>query len=885
MLKMANFFVSEPYMAAIFREIIRLLLWLRYRVSIKGIDDIAERGTKGILFLPNHPALIDPVILSVYLHKKFRPRPVANEIQINRPLIRSLAEAVKVLTIPDIAQTGIKGGDTIKTVLQSAISALRKGDNILLYPGGHLSRGRYEDIGANSAVETIFNALPDIRVVLVRTKGLWGSRFGHGGKTPVMLGEVLVKACKSLLLNGIFFGPRRKVEIDLCEPEDFPRCKGRSAINSYLETFYNKDAPPALYVPYTVWERGASRILPEPELKKIDGDIAAVPPAVRKTVFNYLKEITGIDKIKNEFRLAHDMGMDSLARAELVAWISREFGFTQGDSDSVRTVSDCLLAASGQALLSGSEILKPVPSKWFKKNGNHNIGMVPEGDKITDVFLNQFYQNPGGIVIADQAGGIKTYRQIVIGILALQTKIKNLTGAGVGIMLPASVAASVVYMTSRFAGKIPVMINWTVGERSLKHCLGLTEVKHVITSRLLADKLKSSGISLNSIEDKFVFLEDIASKLTKFQKAAAFIKSYFFTGGLRKADVPDTAVILFTSGSEDLPKAVPLTDNNLLTNIRDITKGLTLTHKDILIGMLPPFHSFGLTGTLLIPLCTGIRTVYHPNPTEAVTLSALIKAYKVSILAGTPAFLNGIARAAKPSQLSSLKLAFAGAEKCPESVYGALNRSCPHLKVLEGYGITECSPVVSCNHPENPRPGTIGKVVESLDHVIINSKTGQRVPLNTQGMLLVRGQSVFNGYLNYTGASPFVEFEEKSWYKTGDLVKEDADGILTFCGRLKRFIKLGGEMISLTAIENVLSACLATDEDEGPFLAIEATPDHERPEIVLFTVRDLERNLVNRILRNSGLSPLHNIRRVIKIDSIPVLGTGKTDYRSLWNSK
>ena len=156
-------------------------------------------------------------------------------------------------------------------------------------------------------------------------------------------------------------------------------------------------------------------------------------------------------------------------------------------------------------------------------------------------------------------------------------------------------------------------------------------------------------------------------------------------------------------------------------------------------------------------------------------------------------------------------------------------------------------------------------------------------------MLLVRGRSIFNGYLNYNGASPFVDFEGKSWYKTGDLVKEDSDGILTFCGRLKRFIKLGGEMISLPAIENVLSACFSTEEDEGedegPVLAIEATPDDEHPEIALFTTRNMDRSLINQKIRNSGLSPLHNIRRVVKVDSIPVLGTGKTDYRSLWNSK
>ncbi|MCD6184613.1 MAG: AMP-binding protein [Deltaproteobacteria bacterium] len=867
-------------MPFICREIIKLLLWLRYRITIKGIHHIAARGTKGILFLPNHPALIDPVILNAYLNKKFKPRPIAYESQINRPVIRSLAMAVRALSIPDMVTAGAKGSDRIKKVLGIAVSALQEGDNILLYPAGHLTDSKFENIGGNSGVETILNAAHDTRVVLVRTSGLWGSSFGRGNGEHVRLSSVLFKACKSLILNGIVFGPRRRVMIELYEPDDFSRHKGKAAINKYLEFFYNTDVSPCTYIPYTIWERGGARQFPEPEQKKIDGEISAVPDATRKTVINYLKDLTGIDKVDDSFRLANDLCMDSLARAELIVWIGQEFGFAQGDTDSMQTVADCLLAASGHAISSGSKTLEPVPKKWFK-NKKSGLAFVPEGDKITDVFLHQFHKNPGSIVIADQAGGTKTYRQIVTGILALQSRLRKIAGSRIGIMLPASAGACIVYLAVRFSGKIPVMINWTVGDRSLSHCLGLVDVEYVLTSKILTANIENQGISLESIKEKFIFLEDIGSDLTKVQKISALIRSYFFNGALRKAEIPDTAVILFTSGSENLPKAVPLTDKNLLANIRDLLNGMSLTNNDILIGMLPPFHSFGLTGTLLIPLCTGLKTVYHPNPTEAFTLAGILEAYNVSILIGTPAFLNGIVRAAQPSQLASLQLAFSGAEKCPESVYAALQQSCPNLKILEGYGITECSPVVSCNKPDAPKPYTIGKVVDSLDYAIIDTEKGERVAPGHQGMLLVRGESIFNGYLNYNGASPFVDFEKKSWYKTGDLVKEDSDGVLTFCGRLKRFIKLGGEMISLPAIENVLAQHFLTEGNEGPVMAIEATPNEEHPEIVLFTTLDTERPLINQQIRNSGLSPLHNIRRIVKIDSIPLLGTGKIDYRSL----
>jgi len=376
----------------------------------------------------------------------------------------------------------------------------------------------------------------------------------------------------------------------------------------------------------------------------------------------------------------------------------------------------------------------------------------------------------------------------------------------------------------------------------------------------------------------------MGGSLTLPQKIFALAKSYTPCSFLKKTDFPETAVILFTSGSENMPKAVPLSHDNLLANLRDVVKGLSLHKKDRLMGILPPFHSFGLTGTLLLPLCTGIRAVYHTNPTEAHILAMHIDSYKVTILVGTPTFLNGIVRAAAPGELVSLKLAFSGAEKCPESVYGALVTSCPELKILEGYGITECSPVVSYNRPENPKPYTIGKVVDSVDYAVTDLEIKQRVPQGEQGMLLVRGPSIFKGYLNYEGNSPFVNFEDKKWYKTGDLVKEDHGNILTFCGRLKRFIKLGGEMISLPAIENVLLPHYTFEDQEGQTIAIGAAGNEEFPEIILFTTIDVKRSVVNQQIRDGGLSPLHNVRRVVFLDLIPVLGTGKIDYRSLKKS-
>jgi long-chain-fatty-acid--[acyl-carrier-protein] ligase len=275
-----------------------------------------------------------------------------------------------------------------------------------------------------------------------------------------------------------------------------------------------------------------------------------------------------------------------------------------------------------------------------------------------------------------------------------------------------------------------------------------------------------------------------------------------------------------------------------------------------------------------------LRTVFHPNPMESSLLARIIETHRATVLFGTPTFLSGIVRTASDTQLGSLRLAVTGAEKCPESLFATLRDRWPSLIVLEGYGITECSPVVAVNPMNDPVPGTIGKLMPSLDGAVVGLDLRGRVAPGETGMLLVRGPSVFGGYLNYSGESPFVAFEGREWYRTGDLVSADADGRITFKGRLKRFIKLGGEMVSLPAIEAVLVQHFG-EADDGPVIAVEAIGNPEQPDIVLFTRRPADRAAVNALIKDAGLSALHYVRQVTVVESIPVLGTGKTDYRAL----
>ncbi len=251
------------------------------------------------------------------------------------------------------------------------------------------------------------------------------------------------------------------------------------------------------------------------------------------------------------------------------------------------------------------------------------------------------------------------------------------------------------------------------------------------------------------------------------------------------------------------------------------------------------------------------------------------------MLIATPTFLNGILRVAKPKELNSLRLTLTGAEKCPEYVYETFAKICPRATICEGYGVTECSPLISVNSPENPYAGTIGKVLPSMEYILIHPETRQPVERGESGVLLVRGGNVFKGYIKHDGKSPFVRLQDKEWYNTGDIVREDIHGNLVFSGRLKRFVKYGGEMISLPAVEDALSKKFPTNEDGSPVLAVETNPSEETPELTLCITVKTSREEVNQAIREAGLSALHNIRKIVEIEEIPVLGTGKTDYQKL----
>lgn len=858
--------------------VVAISVWMRYKVKVKGLDECYKKGNKGILFLPNHPALIDPVIMNRVLFSKFHPRSLVDEKQIKQTILKYFVKSLRILSLPDMGIAGKSGLEKVIKQIDECSNALKNGDNLLLYPAGRIYRSKMENLRGNGGVARIIENYPDVRIVLVRTRGLWGSSFSRAKGYQEPFAKIIKNHIKHAVLNLFLFCPRRPVEIEFVEmPDDFPKFGDKEEINRYLERFYNEDVRGNTYVPYYWWEKGGPRIVPEPDIINNSIDTKSVPDSVRKTVYAKLHEISPKKTLMESYTLGTDLGLDSLMVADLQTWLHETFGHEVNNIENLRTVANVLMAAIGES--ASSEPLLPIPPEWFVKE-NPSLLKVPDGaEKVTDAFLTLAKRAPDFILVADQNTGVLSNKQAVLAIMVLKKEIAKIPGERVGLLMPACAPAFLMYMSILFAGKTPVMINWTVGPRNFEYCIDNSGISHILTSKTVIERLEGRGTDFSTAKDKFVYIEDIKQNISLFSKLTCALMSKISWASLRNAKVSEYAAILFTSGSEARPKTVPLTHKNVISDIISAMDAMGLRADDCMIGMLPPFHSFGLLIDFLMPACSNLRVAYHSNPTEGNMLARLIAAYHVTMIVGTPTFASCIMRNASVAQLQSVRMLITGAEKCSNAIYDMFFQMCPNAKFLEGYGITECSPIVALNRPANAVPGTIGTMLNCLDWMICDEDMN-KMPIGETGMLYVSGPNVFSGYLNYDGPSPFINFEGKQWYRTGDLVKADQNNIITFMGRLKRFIKIGGEMVSLPAIEGILTEKYRTDEMPIP-LAVEAQGTETQPEIILFTVLDLDKDDINQLIRDAGMSPIHYIRRIVKLKEIPLLGSGKTDYQTL----
>ncbi len=861
-----------------------ILFWMRYRVTVVGKREVLAKPGP-YLILPNHPAFSDPPNLVLQLWPAFQFRPLALETNFESPLLQPLAWLSGAIQIPDLDKKASgESRDRMRTAFDSIVTILRSGKNVLIWPSGRLMRDGLEHIGGARAVADLLAAVPETTVVLVRTRGLWGSMFSWAltGTRPHLV-PLLFRATGMLLSNLLLFAPRRNITMTLeaFRAEDRP-APDRFLLNPWLETWYNADTAgqpePPTWVPYHFLFGPREYTFPPPA-QLIEHDLSKVKPETKQAVAEILSEKLkrALTEAENSANMTYgQLGIDSLDGMELALQVEQRFGFS---GDEVPT-SVGQLWALAEGLIEHAPA-KPVPPEWFRvAAGSPDVAVL--GETFGEAFVNRCIVDRKNVAAADDSSGVLTYEKLFVASRAMAERFRQFPEPNIGLLMPASVAGDLALVALHLAGKLPVVLNWTTGPSNLEHAVKLMDVKRVITAKAFIDRTQ-----LVVPGAEFVHLEEVRKSIGKFELLTTLLTLRWFPAlaarTAMKAIVRDPqapAVILFTSGSEKAPKAVPLTHANIIANMRAAVPRLMITKNDSVLGFLPLFHSFGHTVSGLFPLFGGVKIVHHPDPTDAAALVRKIAGYKPTLTAGTPSFIHFILDRAKPGELDSLRIVALGAERCPDAVFEKGLKLAPNAKLIEGYGITECSPIVSFNPLNAPKRGTIGKPLDGVELRVVDLETNRPVPPGEMGMLQVAGPSVFPGYIGYDGPSPFEEHDGKRYYVTGDLVALDSEGYIVFQGRLKRFLKAGGEMISLPALEEPF-AKMFPPTDEGPRVAVEGIETPEGRRIVLFVTENYDLQTANHLLLAEGFQGVIRLNEVRRVEKIPVLGTGKTDYKVL----
>jgi acyl-[acyl-carrier-protein]-phospholipid O-acyltransferase / long-chain-fatty-acid--[acyl-carrier-protein] ligase len=460
----------------------------------------------------------------------------------------------------------------------------------------------------------------------------------------------------------------------------------------------------------------------------------------------------------------------------------------------------------------------------------------------------------------------------------------------VGILMPPSVAGALVNYAALLMGKVPVNLNYTANDEVIASCARQCGLQTVVTSKEFLSKLKIT------VPGKTVLLEELADKPRFTEKLMAALMTWLLPfrlleralGREKKGSLDDLCTVIFSSGSTGNPKGVMLTHYNIVSNAEQMGQTFAFSGQDRVLGILPFFHSFGFTGTLIVPAVLGVGVVYHVSPLDAKVIGALVRQYKVTFLLATPTFLQMYNRGCEPEDFGSLQFVMTGAEKLPDRVAQAFEDKFG-IRPLEAYGLTECSPAVTVNTRDfraagfrqvGAKRGKIGHPLPAISVLIVDPDSFQPLPVGQPGLLLIRGPNVMKGYLGKPEKT--AEVIRDGWYVTGDIAALDEDGFLNITDRLTRFSKIGGEMVPHIKIEEKLHEIAGVTEQT---FAITGVPDEKKGErlVVLHTLNDSQLQPVLEKLVASDLPNLWKPRpdQFFHIDTLPYLGTGKLDLRKV----
>ncbi|MCE5186858.1 MAG: MFS transporter [Planctomycetaceae bacterium] len=513
-----------------------------------------------------------------------------------------------------------------------------------------------------------------------------------------------------------------------------------------------------------------------------------------------------------------------------------------------------------------------------RRSARHSLG---------ETFVQSARKNWTKPFVSDTTGRRLTFGKALIAAAALANRLEKQTAgqSNIGILLPPSVAGMLANLAAALLNKAAVNLSYTVSDSDRDYMLQTANIRTVLTSRVFLEKINLDASQITGA----LFVEDLLEQLTAAEKRQAVIQTLLWP---RKwlcriqgaFDSDRTAAILFSSGSSGRPKGVELTHHNIQSNLEAALMVFRAYPNDKLCGILPFFHSFGLSCTLWLPIIAGVRVCYVPNPLDGKLVGQSLRDEKATLLFATPTFLLNYYRRCEKEDFATVRFIIAGAEKFKVKLMDAFEEKFG-VRPREGYGTTECSPLIALNVLDveiggitqvGTRDGTVGHTLPGMAVKVLHPETGQAVELDQPGLLYVKGPSVMKGYLGMPEKT--AEVLRDGWYNTGDIVSIDEDGFVTIHDRLSRFSKIGGEMVSHLTIEEAAVSGLGLQE---PLVAVTGVPEEKKGEkLVMLYVKDrVDPDKLHDILRQSGLSNLYIPKResLVPVDEIPRLGSGKVD--------
>ncbi len=525
-----------------------------------------------------------------------------------------------------------------------------------------------------------------------------------------------------------------------------------------------------------------------------------------------------------------------------------------------------------------NEVYMILREMGFNINYNAKISLFAQLMKTAKVYSRNGFFSKRPRIIEDINRKQKSYKDIIVAAFALGRSFKKFTKhkENVGVLLPNAIATVCTFFGLSAYERTPVMINFSVGSKNMVSMCNTALVKTVITSKsfIIKGKLEAAIEDIKNAGVRIVYLEDLAKKMRLMTKLGALL-SYKLKHVPHKIGGNEKAVIVFTSGSEGAPKAVVLSHANLIANVSQLAAIQTITYKDLLFNALPMFHSFGLMVGMLFPLFQGSKLFLYPSPLHYRVVAELVYELGATLMIGTDTFLRGYAKIAHPYDFHNIRLMYSGGEAAkPDTRSMWMEHS--GVRMMEAYGSTECSPVMTANNGIFNKFGSIGKLLPGMQYRI-EPVSG----IETGGELCVKGPNVMLGY--YMPDNPGVLVPpQDGWYHTGDVVDIDEIGFFTIKDRIKRFAKIGGEMVSLNAVQDMVIAASQNDEGEYNYGVVAIPHESKGEQIVLVTNnRKVTSSMLHEYVRANGMSELYLPRIILYHDKLPVFATGKSDNVTL----